>query len=194
MQAPSPGSTRRAWPGVEASGPARPSSSWHAPTISHGWRLQTTDGVDRFTLVGSTAVDTLGSLAPFGVASLGIACVAVLFLRTRRRWVLPTASIAFALAAIPLEYEGIPAASTAVLGASLLVPLGALALRLPGGSTVRSFGFAAALAFVALWAIARLLDGTPPASSMTSAAGWPSGRSGRSSPSAWSCLRSRGSR
>lgn len=121
-----------------------------------GWLLETTDRERPFSAIGPVGDEMLRQTLPLGLAALALGYLAVLFLRTRRRWVLPSAAAALVLSTVPLVAQGVPDVSTAVLGAAALLPTGALAAKLPGGWFVRVVAWTALIAFVGAWAAARL--------------------------------------
>jgi signal transduction histidine kinase len=121
-----------------------------------GWRLETVDGRQTFEAVAASADGYLRQTLPLAVASLGLGYLALFFLRTRRRWVLPAASLALLAAWTPLMLAGSPDVSTAVMGASLVLPAASLAIRVPGGALVRGALLVPIVGFVAAWVWARL--------------------------------------
>ncbi len=121
-----------------------------------GWRLQTTDGSAFFVSEAAQANTGLRASLPLVLAALGISLAAVLLLRARRRWVLPTASIALLLASYSLALHGNPMLSTLGLGAAAFVPAGWIVARLPGGIIKSALLALALLGFLAAWGVARL--------------------------------------
>ncbi len=122
-----------------------------------GWRLETTDGEHDFVADGAGADRVLRDALPLGVVALVAAWLAVIFLRTRRRWVLPAATASLLAASIPLRLEGGAQLSTLVMAASALVPAGFYAFKVRGGRRVHLGLGAVLLVLVAIWAVARLL-------------------------------------
>ncbi len=121
---------------------------WTMVTIDSGGRRHTADGVPAYAAVAASL--------PIGFASLGFAALGILFLSTRRRWVVPTAALALLAAGVPLALEGGSETSTAVLAGAVLVPLVNLGRRLPVAMFVRAAIVVAFGVFVAAWADARL--------------------------------------
>jgi signal transduction histidine kinase len=121
-----------------------------------GWRMETLDGSTRRVADGPAADGALRSSLPAGLAGLIGGYLAVIFLRTRRRWVLPTAALALASSSIPLQFEGGAGLPTLVMAGAALVPTSAFVVRVPGGIGVRA-GAAIILAVLAIaWVGARL--------------------------------------
>lgn len=82
-----------------------------------GWRIETRDADGSTQEAIGPAVDgALRATLPISGVALAFACLALLFLSTRRRWVVPAAAIALFAASIPLWLEGGPEISTAVMG------------------------------------------------------------------------------
>jgi two-component system sensor histidine kinase DegS len=121
-----------------------------------GARITTTDGSRFFAVEAVDFDNSLRATLPLGIAALGFAYLGVMFLRTRRRWVLPTAAAALLAASVPLRAQGVPDVSTTVLAAALLVPAGSITTRLPGGRWVRATLSGALLAFLGAWLVGRL--------------------------------------
>lgn len=94
---------------------------------------------------------------PLAAVALALGVLGILLLRTRRRWVLPVASMALLAASIPAWLEGVPDVSTAIMGGAALVPGSAIALRVHGGLRVRGALVLALAVFVVAWAVARLM-------------------------------------
>ena len=129
------------------------------PDDSNAWTMVTRDQAgDLHTADGATRSAGLAASLPVGIAAVILAGLAVLFLSTRRRWVVPTASLALLAAAVPLIIEGSPEFPTAVLACAALVPAVNLGRRVPVPMVGR-IGLAVALVvFLAAWAIGRLTD------------------------------------
>jgi signal transduction histidine kinase len=127
-----------------------------------GGRVITASATAQFAFRAASFDASLRASWPLAVGALVFAGLGVLFLRTRRRWVLPVASVALLAASIPAMLEGLPDVSTVVMGSAALVPAGAIALRLPGGVRVRGPLVGALLVFLAAWVAARL-SGLAPA-------------------------------
>jgi signal transduction histidine kinase len=121
-----------------------------------GGRIATTDGSRTYDVRAPSSDNGLKSTLPVGIAALALACLSILFLRTRRHWVLPAAAAALLAASEPLRAQGLPAASTAVMAAAMLVPAHSIATRLPMGRQTRLVLLAGLVGFVAAWAVARL--------------------------------------
>ena len=122
-----------------------------------GWQLVTRDahGIEH-TADGRAPSMGLAATVPIGFVAVFLAGLALLFLSTRRRWVVPTAALALFVASVPLEANGAADSSTLVLGASALVPAISLGRRLPIGMVARVGLGVALLVFLVAWAIARL--------------------------------------
>lgn len=118
--------------------------------------LQASDGVEVREALAAGFDNVLRATLLFGIAAMGLAYLAVLFLRTRRSWVLPAAVGALLAASVPLETAGFPESSTPVLVASAVVPLVWLAAKLPGGNAVRGAAMLGVVALAGAWAYARL--------------------------------------
>lgn len=97
----------------------------------------------------------LAASLPLGIVALGLACLAMVFLSTRRAWVVPIASIALLAAGVPLGFEGRPELSTIVMAGAALVPAVNMGRRIPIG-ILRLALLAALVVFLGAWAIARL--------------------------------------
>jgi signal transduction histidine kinase len=122
-----------------------------------GWKMVTrdADGIPH-EANGVPASQALAGSAPVGGVAVFLAGLSLLFLSTRRRWVLPTAALALFAASVPLELNGAADTSTVVLGASALVPALSLSRRLPAAMVIRVGLAAVFLAFIGAWAYARL--------------------------------------
>lgn len=121
-----------------------------------GWRMETLDGSTRYIADGQVADGVLRDSLPFGIAGVIAAYVAVIFLRTRRRWVLPTAAVALLAASLPLQFEGGAELSTVVMAGAALVPAASFGLRLPGGLGARVAATAMLVGLSVAWALARV--------------------------------------
>jgi signal transduction histidine kinase len=122
-----------------------------------GWQMVTRDASgNEHTANGRDASSGLAAALPVGFVAIFLAGLGLLFLSTRRRWVVPAAALALYAASIPLALNGAADSSTLVLGASALVPAVSLGRRLPIAVVAR-FGLGVALVvFLVAWAIARL--------------------------------------
>ncbi len=121
-----------------------------------GWWMRTTDGIEFFEASGPAFDYALRQTLPIGLLGLGFAYLAVLFLRTRRSWVLPAAAVALLTASVPLWVAGYPDSSTAVMAAAAAVPLAWVCCRLPGGIRIRAVALLGVGVLIAVWAAARL--------------------------------------
>lgn len=121
-----------------------------------GWHMETLDGKARHVADGPTADAALKESLPLGQVGVAAALLALVFLRTRRRWVLPTAAVSILASSIPLQREGGADLATIVMASSALVPLASFGLRLPGGIPVRTLVACVLVASAAAWAIARV--------------------------------------
>jgi signal transduction histidine kinase len=131
-----------------------------------GWKMVTRDAAGGLhTADGTAAYAGVAASLPVGIAALAFASLAVLFLSTRRRWVVPTASLALFAAGVPLGLAGSVDLSTAVLASAAIVPVVNLGRRLPIAMVARVGLVVAFLVFLVAWAIARL-GGTPVAADL----------------------------
>jgi len=122
-----------------------------------GWGIVTRDSSGGTHVVAGADADAgLAGSLPLGVAGLALGALSLLFLSTRRGWVVPTASVALIAAGIPLALNGAADSSTAVLGAAALVPAVNVARRLPFAPLARAGLVLALLVFLAAWGVARL--------------------------------------
>ncbi len=121
-----------------------------------GWRLETDDGAARHVTSAAPADEALRGSLPLGVVGLGAGGLAVLFLRARRRWVLPATSLALFTSSTPLWLQGGAELSTAAMAGAALVPGVWLASRVPGGWVPRLVAGIGLAAFLATWANGRL--------------------------------------
>jgi signal transduction histidine kinase len=126
-----------------------------------GWRIETHDVAGSYEAVGPTADTRLRESLPLGLAGILVAYLAIVFLRTHRRWVLPAAAGAMVLASIPLRFHGDPLASTLSLGAAAIVPVAAFTLRLPSRRGVRWIVTGAGAILVLAWCALRLVGFEP---------------------------------
>ena len=125
----------------------------YAPT---GWRLETLDSTGRHVSREQPFDVALRAGWPFGLGAVLAGGLAVVFVRTHRRWVGAFAAVALSMAAMPLQIQGNPTVSTAVMGAAALLPLGWLAASFHR----KAFGaatMALATALVVAWARSRLV-------------------------------------
>jgi len=120
-----------------------------------GWRIEAADSFGSYTSRELPFDDALRGSLPFGLAAVLAGALAVVFVRTHRRWVLAFAAIAVATASVPLQIQGNPWISTASLGAAALIPLAWVAGRLDR-ATYQAACLAPALLFICLWAGSRL--------------------------------------
>lgn len=122
-----------------------------------GWTMVTRDGAGTaHTADGITAYAGVAASLPLGVIALVLAGLSVLFLSTRRRWVVPTASLALFAAGVPLALQGGADLPTAVLGGAALVPAINLARRIPIATVLRIALVVAISGFIGIWGYARL--------------------------------------
>lgn len=121
-----------------------------------GWRIETVDAVGVIhTSRASTFDASLSSSWPFGAAATGAGVLALVFVRTHRRWVAPFAGLALYFAGAPLEAQGDPLLSTFVLASAAVVPIGSLLQHVPH-LILRLLAGAAVAGFVVVWAVNRL--------------------------------------
>jgi signal transduction histidine kinase len=121
-----------------------------------GWSLETTDGHQVFAVRAVFGEEGLRASLPIGIIGLLAGLLAVLFVRSRRRWALPAASVAFGAASAPLAIRGDVELSTAVLGAACLLPAMWLASNLRVAAAWRVMAGALVGAFLLAWALTRL--------------------------------------
>jgi signal transduction histidine kinase len=121
-----------------------------------GWFITTKGAVGTFTARAASVDAGLTESWFVGLAAILLAYLSVLFLRTRRRWVLPAAATGLLAASIPLGIYGGPDTAILVLGAAALVPAGSLAIRLPGPRPIAILAAVLVVGVVLTWAIARL--------------------------------------
>jgi signal transduction histidine kinase len=126
------------------------------PSGEGGWRIETHDLLGSYMAEGPGANAALRDTLPIALGSLLVAYLSIVFLRTRRRWVLPAAAVAVLAAAVPLQFEGSPGPSTLAMGAAALLPAAVYATRIRPWPLLRWGATAAVLALVVAWAIARL--------------------------------------
>jgi signal transduction histidine kinase len=120
-----------------------------------GWQLETTDGRNVFIVRAAFVEQGLRDSIPIGVAGAAFGALAVLFLRARRAWALPAASIAFLASGAPLAIQGDPAASTLGLAAAALPPIAWLVGR-ARARWVRGPVVGSMVVLLAVWVPARL--------------------------------------
>jgi two-component system NarL family sensor kinase len=120
-----------------------------------GWRIESTDGFANYVIDQATADGALAATWPLSAGSLATGAFALLFLRARRRWVLPAGSLALLLAGPSLESSGSSILAVVDLGASALLPCLWLASRAPGRAARVTIS-AVAMGFLAGWAYARV--------------------------------------
>jgi signal transduction histidine kinase len=131
-----------------------------------GWSMVTRDGSGGLhTADGPTAYAGVAASLPVALVSLLLAGLAVLFLTTRRRWVVPVAAVALLAAADPIARYGAPDSSTLVLGAAAILPAINLGRRRPLGLAGLLGVGVALLVFIVAWAVARL-TGAPSAGAL----------------------------
>ena len=121
-----------------------------------GWRLETTDGAQRFVAAAAGADAGLRASLALGLVALAAGGLALLLLRTRRQWVAPAVAIAFAAASTPVGLQGSPTLSTPILAVACLVPTAWAIGRLTRGwRSASGLGVAVVLA-LGWWAAARI--------------------------------------
>jgi signal transduction histidine kinase len=121
-----------------------------------GWRIETHDASGRYVADGPSADEVLRFTTPLAIGALLVAYLAVVFLRTRRRWVLPAAAIAILAASVPLQLAGVPEQSTLAMGAAAFVPAVSYTLRLGPWRWLRIGATVAVVGLIAAWAVLRL--------------------------------------
>jgi signal transduction histidine kinase len=120
-----------------------------------GWRLETIDAQGSHVSREQPFDDALRASLPLGVVAAVVGGLAIVFVRTHRRWVAAFAAVALAVASMPLQIQGNPTISTGVLVAATVLPLGWIASRLQRQSYV-AMATAAAAIFILRWASSRL--------------------------------------
>jgi signal transduction histidine kinase len=120
-----------------------------------GWRIQSIDGQGTYVIDATAATGILGATWPLAAGALGTGALALLFMRARRLWVLPAASLALLMAGQPLEASGSSTLALGDLAGAALVPGLWAAWRAPGGraATIAIAGALAAL--LGIWAFSR---------------------------------------
>jgi len=123
---------------------------------SGGWRIETVD--DNGPHVSSAApVDgALRESLPLAGLGMAVGGLAMVFLRTHRRWVAPAACVALWAASLPLFLHGNPQLSTAAMAASAAAPGLWLAANAPVPRIARVAVAVLAAATILWWALARL--------------------------------------
>jgi signal transduction histidine kinase len=121
-----------------------------------GWRIETHDDIGLHVADGVRANARLRGLIGFGAAALVLAYLSVLFLRTRRRLVLPAAALAVLCATVPLEFQGSPIPSTIALGSAALLPVAVYTTRFTSWEIVRWVTTGLAAGLVGAWGYTRL--------------------------------------
>lgn len=124
-----------------------------------GWELVTSDGTASYTSRAAPAQQALGDSLPIGIGSLALGTLALMARKTRRDLVVPTASLALALGAVPLWLLGNPQLSTAAMLGAAGVPAGWVVSKLPVSAAIRAAAIAALAVGLALWATERLAGG-----------------------------------
>jgi signal transduction histidine kinase len=124
-----------------------------------GWRLETSDASGTHVSREQPFDDALRDSWPLGVAATFAGALALVFVRTHRRWVAPSSAAAFLLASMPLEVQGSPLVSSTVLALAAVLPIVWLAMRLPRRLYANA-SIAIGFAFLATWTSARL-SGNP---------------------------------
>jgi signal transduction histidine kinase len=120
-----------------------------------GWRIQSSDGNGSYVIEGAIADATLADTWPLAVGSLAAGALALVFIRARRRWVLPAAALALLMAGQPLEASGSSIVAVADLAGAAVVPGIWIAWR-ARGAPIASAAIAAGMgALVVLWGVAR---------------------------------------
>jgi signal transduction histidine kinase len=122
-----------------------------------GWRIETHDASGRRHIANGPSADgALRFTTPLAIGALLVAYLSVVFLRTRRRWVLPTAAIAILAASVPLQLAGVPEQSTLAMGAAAFIPAVSYTIRLGPWRWLRVGATAAVIGLIAGWALLRL--------------------------------------
>jgi signal transduction histidine kinase len=122
-----------------------------------GWQMHSHDSTGTAHIVlGAGPYAGVAASLPVGVIALALSCLAVLSLSTRRRWVVPTASLALLAASVPLSLQGGSDLPTLVMAGAAIVPAVNLGRRVSIAMVLRVGLVAALLVFVVAWAVARL--------------------------------------
>jgi signal transduction histidine kinase len=122
----------------------------------NGWRIETHDALGQYRASAQAWDELLRSFLPIAIGSVLLAWLSLVFLRTHRRWALPTAAVAVLIASIPLQLEGSPGSSTLAMGGAALLPALAYTSRLPSFAWFRWAASAIVVALIAAWGVARL--------------------------------------
>lgn len=124
----------------------------HSTTDSPGgWSLETL-GSDGPHVSRERSWDAaLTASSPLAYGGLLLASLALLFLRTHRRWVLPAASLALVLSSVPLAIAGRADSATASMALAALTPGLWLAGRIRRDRALELALALAVVAFVVLW-------------------------------------------
>jgi signal transduction histidine kinase len=123
----------------------------------NGWSITTRAGDQTIVAASATPDGGVRSSLPIAVASLGLAGVAVVLLRTNRRLVLPLAAIALAAASAPLVLRGDPWLAVGAPSLAAAVPSGWLVVALSRRSpALAAIAGVAVLAVIGGAAVARL--------------------------------------
>jgi signal transduction histidine kinase len=122
-----------------------------------GWTLVTRDTAGDLHTVTSRSADAgLAASAPLGGIAIVLGALALLFLSTRRGWVVPTAALAFLAAGVPIGLHGAPDSSTIILATATAIPVIGIGRSLRLGIRTRVVLALALGLFLVGWAYARL--------------------------------------
>lgn len=125
-----------------------------------GWQIETRDESGNHLSVEAPIDAALAGVLPISVLSLGAGSLALLFLRTHRRWVLPSSCFALIAASVGMALQGEPELSTLILAGAAGVPAVWLAWTRPVPTRLSRPLTAGLGVFVVAWAIARLEGST----------------------------------
>ena len=121
-----------------------------------GWHIETHDSVRAYVADEPRSEAGLKAAAPLALGGLVLAYLSVVFLRTRRRWVLPAAAVAMLIASIPLQIAGSPGDSTMAMGAAAFLPAAAYATRIRARPWLGAGAIVVVAGLVVAWAALRL--------------------------------------
>lgn len=120
-----------------------------------GWSLTTSGPSGPITSRELPVLEALRATLPFALVGLGAGCLALAFLRLNRAWVLPSASLAFVGASVPMLLAN-QGTSWVILAAAAMVPAIGLAFRFRRSRTIAIAILLGATGLVLVWARAYL--------------------------------------
>src|SRR6185436_16814257 len=121
------------------------------------WTMVTSNAAgDLHTITSRSADAALAASMPLGGVAVVLGTLAVLFLSTRRAWVVPIASLALLAAGVPIGLQGATDTSTIMLATATAVPVIGLGRSMRLGLRARAVVVLALGLFLVGWAYARL--------------------------------------